>query len=300
MSNNIAIMYHYVSDDGRFRAFSTEQFRNQVRFLSENYEMVTLSEYLSRSRPTNTCMLTFDDGMKDGIKNAAPIMEEFGARGVFFVSTCTLVRRKLVAAQKRSLLLMKLGVDQFIDTYNQLVPEYYRITEGKALDEYNDPKSSLLKHLLDNMEPDLSEKILGELFDAHFCEEEAFDGLYLNKKDILDLKNRGHDVGSHGHDHRWLGKLYPQDQMADLKASVNVFRSEIGDHPRFMSYPFGSRNEITLRLLPSLGFQAAMLDPTSAVVKENAFEMNRFDCIDVIPGRPLPDPLMRKTVPVYG
>ena len=286
-------MYHYVRDDPGLNAFATKEFEKQVQKLSRSYEIETIGNFLAPSN-ARRCVLTFDDGLRDGYLNVLPVLEKLGVKGAFFLPTCIFVRREVVPAQKRTLLLQEIGPDRLIEEYNHLAPTYFRISDGVSMDEYNEPRVSLLKYLLDHMDQAESRRIVNSIFRQHFDEEEIFDDLYLSVEDVQEIISLGHDVGSHGHDHLWLGNLYTGDQLGDLQASVDLFFERFGNHPRFMSYPFGSRNPITLLLLEHLGFEAAFLDPTSAGNSQSRFELNRFDCID-LRSDTLPDPLSRRT-----
>lgn len=279
---NIIIMYHFVGDDYYLKSFTTAKFRDQLKYLVNRYKIITLSQYLDDQFTEDTCILTFDDGLKGGYINCLPILEEFGAKAVFFIPTSILIKRRVLSAHKRTLLLAKLGVRQLVDEFNQLFPEYLRIYEhSKAVDEYNDPLTSNLKYMLDYMDHTTSEDFTDTIFRRYFDEEEEYGKMYLTVKEIMDLKRRGMDIGTHGHNHRWLGNLYFKDQYEDLKNSVDTFKFIFDAHPRFMSYPFGSQNFITHRLLSHCGFEAGLLDPTSAVKDPSPFEMNRYDCIDI-------------------
>jgi peptidoglycan/xylan/chitin deacetylase (PgdA/CDA1 family) len=289
----VIVMYHYVRDDQGLHAFSPKRFREQLRWLADRYRFVGLDEVLEESDEPR-CTLTFDDGLGDGYRNALPIMDEAGAKGAFFVSTAVLKERRVIPTQKRALLLSRIGPDAVIDAYNRRVPAHYRINEGRTMDEYNEPRVSQLKYLLDHMEFDLSDRVIDGIFAEHFDEDAVFDDLYLTADELLDLDRRGHVVGSHGHAHRWLGNLYADDQKRDLEMSVDILTSLLGHHPRWITYPFGSRNPLTLLLVAHLGFSGGLLDPTSATPKPNRFELNRYDCVDV-GGEALPDPLARRT-----
>jgi peptidoglycan/xylan/chitin deacetylase (PgdA/CDA1 family) len=290
---DIAAMYHYVRVDRGLNAFPPDEFEEQVERLMQTYEIVTTSEFLLDSDAPR-CVLTFDDGLKDGHRNAMPVLEKLGVKATFFVPTCIFVRREVVPAQKRALLLRKIGPDQLIEEFNELAPAYCRIRDGVAMDEYNEPRTSLLKYLLDHMDQGESRRIMSTIFARYFDEPEVFDDLYLSIAELREMIGLGHEIGSHGHDHQWLGNLYTQDQLTDLSASVDLFKAKLGIHPRFMSYPFGSRNPMTLLLLDHLGFEAAFLDPTSATESGSPFELNRFDCIDLRNDK-LPHPLARRT-----
>jgi len=80
------ILYHHVFDDQR------ENFRSQLAYLSSRFDFVDIGEFLEllsgrKELRGRKLLFTFDDGFKDNITNALPILEEFGIKAVFFVST---------------------------------------------------------------------------------------------------------------------------------------------------------------------------------------------------------------------
>ena len=94
------LMYHYVSvpPEGadKYRtdlSVSPEQFRQQMKYLSENgYDTIDLYD-LSRAvtnkqeLPPKSVIITLDDGYRDNYENAFPILQEFGLEATFFLAT---------------------------------------------------------------------------------------------------------------------------------------------------------------------------------------------------------------------
>ena len=69
------------------------RFREQLEWVSEHFTIVSLEDFLKlwaeNSRPENHAkspiLFTFDDGRESNYTVAAPLLESFGARGVFFI-----------------------------------------------------------------------------------------------------------------------------------------------------------------------------------------------------------------------
>ena len=79
------VHYHYVFDDER------ERFAEQLRYLAREFEPVSVSEAVDRLRTGrvggNEVAVTFDDGFRNQVENAAPLLAELGFRGCFFLVT---------------------------------------------------------------------------------------------------------------------------------------------------------------------------------------------------------------------
>jgi peptidoglycan/xylan/chitin deacetylase (PgdA/CDA1 family) len=79
------VVYHWVHDEER------EQFARQLAALAGAFEPVSLSEAVERLRAGRVqgreLALTFDDGFRSGLTNAAPVLAEHGFRACFFLVT---------------------------------------------------------------------------------------------------------------------------------------------------------------------------------------------------------------------
>jgi len=79
------VHYHYVFDDER------ESFPRQVEYLASEFEPVSLSEAVERLRGGlvggRELVVTFDDGLRNQLGNAAPRLAEHGISACFFLIT---------------------------------------------------------------------------------------------------------------------------------------------------------------------------------------------------------------------
>ena len=79
------LVYHWVHDDERTR------FAQQLGVLSREFEPVSLSEAVGRLRSGRVegreLAITFDDGFRSGLSNAAPLLAEHGFSACFFLIT---------------------------------------------------------------------------------------------------------------------------------------------------------------------------------------------------------------------
>jgi peptidoglycan/xylan/chitin deacetylase (PgdA/CDA1 family) len=79
------VHYHYVFDDER------EAFERQLAFLAREFRSVSLSDAVERLRlgkvEGDEIAVTFDDGFRNQLDNAAPLLAEHGFRACFFLVT---------------------------------------------------------------------------------------------------------------------------------------------------------------------------------------------------------------------
>jgi len=234
-------------------------------------------------------VLTFDDGVRDAVEGALPVLRELKAKAVFFIPTAILEERRVVNVQKRHLLLAEIGAERLVEELNPLLPEVLRIRADPAFkaDYLDDLLTCSMKWMLDCADHEIINPVLSQVFARYFPDEGAvFDRLYLSRGDMAILQEEGMEIGVHGHLHRQLGRLYFTDQVRELDHATALVRPVIGDRPLYMSYPSGSYNPLTTRVLTSLGYRAAVTvnkHPNDSATPR--MELGRFDCVDsVIPG----------------
>ena len=90
------LLYHSVGEvdpeDELGIRIERDAFYSQMEFLKEDgYDLVTLKNAVDRienrrDMPHKAVAVTFDDGYRDNIVNAAPVLEEFGFRATFFMA----------------------------------------------------------------------------------------------------------------------------------------------------------------------------------------------------------------------
>ena len=71
-------------------AVSCSQFEKQVQLLSKNYSLVSIDEFIEtidKQKNKFLVTLTFDDGYKDNLKYALPILEKYNIPATIYMST---------------------------------------------------------------------------------------------------------------------------------------------------------------------------------------------------------------------
>jgi peptidoglycan/xylan/chitin deacetylase (PgdA/CDA1 family) len=279
------VMYHYVRDGARVHARTVTELEAQLDHVAGEYEVVGCDQVERGGWPKNACLLTFDDGLREHLETVAPALERRGLRGVFCVPARPVLERTVLDVQKSQFLLAStddhaaLGGEILADVDD---PEGF-YTRNTPPHRFDPPQTVFLKRALQDGLPETTRRtVLDRLFRQHVTDDERSfaDELYLTEDECRELAARGHDVIAHGYDHRRLGLLAESEQRAEIEASRR-FVDGIGGKWA-LCYPYGSRDETTLRLLRETGCALGLTtEPRRAEPEDDLLELPRIDTNDL-------------------
>jgi len=98
-NKNKCPVLHYHSLNPNINGISKNLFEEHIKYLSSNYNIVTLKEALQKV--INNCsngdelVITFDDGYEDNLTKAFPILSKYGGAATIFITTGLIGRRYL-------------------------------------------------------------------------------------------------------------------------------------------------------------------------------------------------------------
>lgn len=90
---SVVLTYHRINDgsEDSYISVSTLNFRRQMKYLKENFEVVRLDELINdikhKDIRRDRVSITFDDGYRDNYTKAYPVLKELGLPATIFVST---------------------------------------------------------------------------------------------------------------------------------------------------------------------------------------------------------------------
>ncbi len=74
----------------------------------------------------------------------------------------------------------------------------------------------------------------------------------LNWEEVAAMAAGGVGIGFHGHRHRDLGTLPPEEAKADLEAGLCLMQEKLGLRPEFLALPYGGYASLPRGLLPEV------------------------------------------------
>jgi peptidoglycan/xylan/chitin deacetylase (PgdA/CDA1 family) len=249
-------------------------FRNQIRFLVDHYTPISIRQFMELTEDPSQIgayekppvLLTLDDGFKNVIDQALPVLEEFGAPALFFVigevvnnpefvpwyvAAVHLVRKtsltSVVYGSARVDLTSRTGRSRFIHLF---------VAEFKACKTDAECEKSLnsLAALLEVERPrtaDLDD-------DLRFVGVE--DLAKLGTTSLLT-------IGSHAMTHRFLDGLGRKEQLYELQQSQNLLSKACPSYFPALAYPGGAFNSDTIAIAEEIYTCAFALDFSSSYRK---------------------------------
>ncbi len=315
MSKVTIVMYHYVRNlkDSQYpeiRGLDEELFLQQMDHIMKNYTVIRMESLLEAYEqgdfseiPDNALLLTFDDGYIDHYQVVYPILKKLGVQGSFFPNAmavkehCLLTVNRIhfilaaAEAENRVNMLVQDCFDE-MDRYRSTgvdIEENQRLFDRIGLPNRWDPGEVIfVKRLLQNELPEkIRTEIAVNLFQKYVGvpEDEFARELYMNREQILQMKNDGMFFGIHGYDHYWLGKL-PEEQMKqDVDKALEYFGDMIDPGNWVMNYPYGNYNDRVVKYIRGRGC-ALGLSVEARVAdlkKDDRFALPRLDTNDLPP-----------------
>lgn len=303
------VMYHYVRDLIHSRypdiaGMNIEAFENQIDFLKHNYTIISMEMLIAAVKenhelPTNSAMLTFDDGYIDHYTFVLPILEKTGIQGSFFVPGKTFKTHQLLDVNKIHYILAGADRNKLISDLFERMNYYrgveYTFPDNKELFETYAVASRLdtaetifIKRILQNVLPEgLRKMISSDLFERYVgvSEEKLACELYMTEDQIYTLKRHGMYIGLHGYDHYWLGKLSADEMRRDVDQAFESMEPFVDHRDWVFNYPYGSYNENVLNYIAKKGAVLGLTTNTRAadLSQDNPLELPRLDCVDFPP-----------------
>jgi peptidoglycan/xylan/chitin deacetylase (PgdA/CDA1 family) len=255
----LSILWHSVEPDSINPDFLTGSnptaslFREQIEYIVDNYTPISIREFVDLIGTPSVAyrgtkppvLLTFDDGFKNVVDQALPILTEFGIPAVFFVVGSIAGNPGFIPWFVESTHLIRRTTRRIVSYRNESLdlsgsPGRRRVTEllgiNLSMSRADDDRERALTNLAELLRVDRPTAAdLDE--DLRFVGPEEL--AKLGSSSLLT-------VASHAMTHRYLDTLTREEQSYELKQShVLLSRCSPSYFPA-LAYPGGSFNADTL------------------------------------------------------
>jgi peptidoglycan/xylan/chitin deacetylase (PgdA/CDA1 family) len=266
----VILLYHRVASDpldAHVLCVSVANFIEQLDYLATTAHVVSLAEMvkaLAENRLQDGMVaISFDDGYRDNLTVAAPLLQAYGFPATLFVTTGFLGHDGY-------------WIDRLERMFfnNPALPESV-VAESRAR-SLRRPSQVLRAHdsthaFLRNLHPMQIHQRL-EAFGQALCHDGAPPPTrpFLTKADLRDIsaKYPRITIGAHTVNHPYLPKLSFEDQAREVQASRMTLQALTSQEVAFFAYPYGEESAfdaLTIHVCQRSGYRAAFSNVRSPV-----------------------------------
>lgn len=244
--NGAILTYHRVLPDSIVYedsilniAVSTTNFRKQIAYLKNNFSILPIDSFLKHINSDSKqfkLLITFDDGYKDNLDYAYPILKEFNVPAIIYVIT------------------KSIG--------NKFLPWWIKIDEllrNNISFKSKNRKFDYFKNIFLFSDQMTIDKKLSFFLKKN---NKKNNQIFLNHKEIKYLSEQKLiTIGSHSHSHYNFYKLDEKKALNEFKISKSILEKIIKKKITHFSYPYGGYDNIEIKhakILRLLGYLSAV------------------------------------------
>lgn len=250
--NTVVVCFHRVIDDESFKyqnnrpnddlVVSSSIFEKQIKFINDHFNPISIDNiYQDNNLKNNRIIITFDDGYRDNIINALPILEKYNCPAIIYVTTGFI-------DNKHTAWWIKIW--DIILNFNEITFENKKIDldtfeKKKRIYFFFRKKFFLMKiHQID--------KILNEIADSvNYIENK--NKTFMELEDIKKLKfNKLIQLGCHTHMHQNLKILNKNELNEEIFKSKQILESNLDKKIKHFSIPFGTNNTFSPTVIDAI------------------------------------------------
>jgi peptidoglycan/xylan/chitin deacetylase (PgdA/CDA1 family) len=224
------------------------QFAAHLRFLTRQYQVVSLADLLGHPATTGVVALTFDDGFRSVHENAWPRLRERDLPATCYLATGVIGNDALIWLNE---------LNWFLRTHSMVARPVIAHWLGLK------PASSvakILRVLVDRYASLKIDLLLGDLRAKLGINHRALataQRLHLEWGQIAEMSAAGITFGNHTCSHPPLGQLEPAAAREEIGGAFPAL-DHLPGAKETLAYPFGSRREETRRVALELGVRSML------------------------------------------
>lgn len=253
------LIYHGVTANAKTninsRFISVELFEKQIRYIKENYQVVSLADYIGGSYVVDklTVAITFDDGYRNNLTEVLPILEKYKVPATFFITTVQQFDGSILWPDALDLFRYTTKQDRFV---------FNAIEYKKSGNEWVSDNGLLKHHLKKNGWKEKKKLIDKILQDNQFIGDKNWGPYHrlLSKEEITTLsKSEFAEIGSHGLYHNCLTEITEAEARNELLTSKKYLEDITQKEVVSFAYPDGVYNQELINCAEEVGYKNQLI-----------------------------------------
>jgi len=266
---------------------SEDTFKRQMEHLSKRCEIISLDTFVCFIQrgielPSNSVVITFDDGYRDNYTVAYPILREYGISATFFLTTDYIGTDQVFWWDRVACLLNKAEV-QVVSSSNseQLYTSGLLREVNGAIAAPPTKKRELIREvilLIGKLDEERRRLLIADLAGKLMISADEDAKRYnpmLSWEEVREMKEHGMSFGSHTRTHPILTDL-SQQARDEISGSKNEIERNLGITVTCLAYPGGQVNEKVKKLTVESGYVCGCSEiPGTNGLKSDLFALKR-------------------------
>lgn len=268
--HGVVLLYHRVLPEAECaQSFSSKAiivspatFERHLRFLQRHFSVLGPEEFSAwllngQEYPKPPCLITFDDGWKDNLTHAHPLLKAQNLPAVIFLPTGYIGTGKAFWQERLSRLLFRLGQQPALRQHPLVARHGLSGLFTAQRHELADRAGALARTLKDH-KSEAAEGLIAEVSAALAGNDDATDiDTYLSWEDVQAMRPDGIAFGSHTVTHRILTQLEPAAVAEEITQSKRVLEQQLGTPVHLFAYPNGNHAADTCQHVKQAGYKLA-------------------------------------------
>jgi peptidoglycan/xylan/chitin deacetylase (PgdA/CDA1 family)/glycosyltransferase involved in cell wall biosynthesis len=248
------LCFHNISDksDLSYPSLKPELFYRLMKHLDKNYDIISISDLLNiPSSVKHPLLLTFDDGYKNFLEYALPVLREFKAPAINNIIVDCVENERPFWTQRLNYAL------SYIFRHYRKINFIWDEIIIQNMDKVVSPQQLSLyiyKKLL-SIEHDKRENFLNDIEDHFYVEQPENWGL-MNWREIQLCSENGVSIGSHTMTHNTLTTIGDKEILRfEIVESKNVIEKHIQKNVEAIAFPNGIFDDRCIEMAKEAGYK---------------------------------------------
>lgn len=294
-------MFHYFHDEvkypksqGSLSAMSLEKVINHPEIKVINFPDWVNKFKLNILKDNETCF-TFDDGIREQLDIALPVLDKYNLKANFNVCSFQLLN------EKDNFEIHRYFRNNYFDNINDYYHEYFGFCKIFLKNKYDeiirnvDFNSYLtrsefytfedrkFRYFRDEVLKESHLTILDNMMDDHGLNRlELHERLWITPDELKAISDQGHTIGLHSHEHSTNIIDYNHSQQYEsYKKNKEILEDIIDKEIKSCAYPCGKSNEDTYIIMDQLGIEVAF-NAHDSDVGSCSLQIPRIDSTNLI------------------
>jgi peptidoglycan/xylan/chitin deacetylase (PgdA/CDA1 family) len=253
---------HTGIENYRYKHISIDQFRLQIEYLKQHYNIISLEELIGHytdgnSIPQYSVVITIDDGYRSNYSLAYPVLKQFNVPAAIFLSTDFVDKKGPIWPDRIEYALNNTRHETFelvldgesfdLGTRNAKITADIKI-RGKLKSMPQENRSEIIEKI---------EAELGEKLPENGERPEIYQPMEWNE--IREMDESGLVAfGSHSCSHPILPKCKEQNIEREMALSRQRIEQNTSKSCTLFCYPNGDFNDLTTRIAKDVGYSCAL------------------------------------------